>query len=365
MAPVAFADNVVRDAEYGATLSFAQRNKRRACCSWSLVIAGASMALLSFAIAAARRTPPDCMGETPIRYTLFSGRIGAPTRIEYVRSLADVGVWIAAAPLPARLLSRLGARSLSFRYQHWWARGLARAISMQVDITGLEYVGDEAYIVTPLHEGLADALALLHLPLPLRFVLRDEFVDWRPIGGFLQDTGQIVIRPEDGMRAYRTIVRDARASVERGESVVICPQGTILGVETAFQPGAFAIAEALRCPILPVVLTGTHRVWEFPFSPRLRRGMRVSLEVLPPISAANVRAMGRDALRVEVQQRLKSAALDGTRVPPRRYIPARDGYWDGFAFGIDPAFPELAADLEAHREEMVEADSARVLSGAG
>ena len=320
--------------------------------------------MLSLGIAAARRTPPDRRGERPIRYTLFGGRIGAATRIEYLRLLADFGVWIAAAPLPARLLSRLGARSMSSRYQRWWARGLSRAIGMRLDITGLEHVGDEAYIVTPLHEGLADALALLHLPLPLRFVLRDEFVDWRPLGGFLRDTGQILIRPENGLHAYRTIVRDARASLERGESVVICPQGTILGVETAFQPGAFAMAGALGCPILPVVLTGTHRVWEFPFSPRLRRGVLVSVQVLPPISAAEVRALGRDDLRTEVQQRLKSAALDGTRVPPRRYIPARDGYWDGFAFDIDPAFPELADDLETHREEMAPPDDSPRLAAS-
>ncbi len=292
--------------------------------------------------------------ESPVRYTLFGGRIGTTTHADYLRSFVDFGLWVLAAPIPARVLARLGAPRLLTRYQRCWARAVARTIDMHLDIMGLEHVGDDAYIVTPLHEGLADAMALLHLPMPLRFVLRDEFLDWGPLSGYIRDTGQIVIRPEDGRRAYRTIVREARAAVERGESVVICPQGTILGIETDFQPGAFAVARALYRPILPVVLTGTHRVWEFPFSPRLRRGVRASMRVLPPITADEARCMGRDDLRMEVQHRLKAAALDGAMVPPKHYIPARDGYWDGYAFEIDPSFPELAADVAVHRRKLME-----------
>lgn len=291
------------------------------------------------------------VADPPIRYTLFGGRIGASTFAGYLRTLVDFGIWVLAAPLPARLLSRLGAHRTSASYQRWWARRLVRTIGMRLELSGLEHADEgQAYVVTPLHEGLADALVLLHLPLPLRFVLRDEFIDWRPLGGYLHDTGQIAIRPENGMHAYRSTVREAGAAVERGESVVICPQGTILGIETDFQPGAFAIARTLGRPVLPVVLTGTHRVWEFPFSPRLRRGVRASMRVLPPITVEEVRAMDLDDLRREVQHRIKSAATDSTMASPRHYVPARDGYWDDYTFDIDPAFPELAADLATHRD---------------
>ena len=289
--------------------------------------------------------------EPPIRYTLADGRIGTSAFVEYLRTWVEFAIWVVAAPLPARVLARIGAHRTAARYQRWWARRLAGTIDMQLDISGLEHVGDEAYVVTPLHEGLADALALLHLPLPLRFVLRDEFMDWRPLGGYLRDTGQIAVRPENGMQAYRTIVREARAVVGGGESVVICPQGTVLGIETAFQSGAFVLARALKRPILPVALTGTHRVWEFPFSPRLRRGVRVSMRVLPAISAEEVGSLELDDLRLEVQHRLKAMALGPSMAPPRHFVPARDGYWDGYAFEIDPAFPSLAADVAAYRGE--------------
>lgn len=289
--------------------------------------------------------------EPPIRHTLLGGRVGVPNAPAYLRALAETTFWLGAAPLPARLLWRVGAHRASSRIQQWWARGVARTIDMRVDWQGLDRIDPgEAYIVTPLHEGLADALALLQLPLRLRFVLRDEFEDWPLVGGYLRDTEQVTIRPETGTRAYRHLIHEAHQVFSRGESLVICPQGTILGIEADFHPGAFAVARALGRPILPVALTGTHRVWEFPFSPRLRRGERASVLVLPPIPACEIREREVEKIRLDVQRRLKAAALDGTMVPPRRFIPARDGYWDGFAYEVDSDFPALAADIAAHRK---------------
>jgi hypothetical protein len=30
-------------------------------------------------------------------------------------------------------------------------------------------------------------------------------------------------------------------------------------------------------------------------------------------------------------------------------VPVRDGYWDGYAYEIDPHFADLAADIAHHR----------------
>jgi hypothetical protein len=75
----------------------------------------------------------------------------------------------------------------------------------------------------------------------------------------------------------------------------------------------------------------------------------MSLRVLPPIPADVVAAHTTEALRRDVMRRLKQAALSGTFAPPRRFVPARDGYWDGYAYTIDPAFPSLAADVTRRR----------------
>jgi len=305
--------------------------------------------------------------ELPIRYTLPGRRIGVPSVGQYLRTLAETALWLVIAPLPARLLARTGARRALARAQRSWARGVGRALGLRLECEGVDRIDPcETYLVAPLHEGFADALAPLRQFVPRHeaerqrepeqrqrvreaLVARDELAEWRLLGGYLRDTGQIIIRPEDGARAYRQMARAAREAFAAGDSVVVFPQGGILGIETDFQRGAFALARALGRPILPVALTGSHRVWEHPYGPRLRRGERVSLRVLPPIPAAEVRARGADELRHEVQRRLKAAALDGRMAPPRRFVPARDGYWDGYAYEIDPAFPNLAAEIAAHR----------------
>lgn len=261
-----------------------------------------------------------------------------------------MALWLGAFPPLGRLAGCLGRRELLHVLQRWWAGSLRRYLRVNLDLAGLEHLDQhESYVITPLHEGFADTLALLHLPLKLRFVVRNELVTWRLLGPYLRDTGQVVICPERGMTGYRQLLRAARAVFASGESLVIFPQGTILGIETQFREGAFALARALQRPILPVVLTGSHRVWEYPYTPRLRYGQRVSLRVLPPIPAERCRACSVGDLRDDVQQRIKDLALSGNLAPPRRFIPARDGYWDGYAYQIDPRFAELAADVARHR----------------
>jgi 1-acyl-sn-glycerol-3-phosphate acyltransferase len=284
------------------------------------------------------------------RHRVLGGAIALPDRRTYRRAVVGVGLWLGAPLLLARLLGRSGHSRPLHALERWWARGVSRHLAIQLDISGLEHLDPtEAYIVTPLHEGFADVLALLQLPLDLRFVARDELFAWRYVGGLLRDTRQVKISPEQGAASYRSLRRQAPAILGVGESLVVFPQGSILGIEIDFKPGPFALARALGRPLLPIALTGGHRVWEHPFSPRLRYGERMSLRILPPIPAAACQALDVEGLRCEVRRQLKTAALSGTMAPPRRFVPARDGYWDGYAYTIDAAFPELVADVARHR----------------
>jgi 1-acyl-sn-glycerol-3-phosphate acyltransferase len=185
-------------------------------------------------------------------------------------------------------------------------------------------------------------VVLQRLPLSMTWVVRDEFFDWRFVGPFLRASGQVEVCPEDGVAAYRTLLRATKDTVQRGESIVVFPQGSILGVEAAFQHGAFAAARAAGAPVLPVVITGTHRVWEHPYTPRVRFDEHVTVEILDPIEPGDLEV-------ADLQRRMTAAALAHDRSSPRRYDPDRDGWWDGYRFDIDPEFPELAARVAAYR----------------
>lgn len=289
-------------------------------------------------------------GEPPPAYTLGGGKVGVPTRPLWGRTALGGAALFVLPPYLMRALGRAGRRGALVTLQRRWAAAVLRALDIRLDIAGLEAIDPhQSYIITPLHEGLADPLALLQLPLPLRFVARDELFEWPRLGPVLRDTGQIMIWPEDGPRSYRQLLRRAPSLLAAGESIVLFPQGTILGIEIDFLAGPFGLARALNRPILPIALTGAHRIWEHPFTPRLRYGERLSMRVLPPIAAEECRARSTEALRREVQARLKTRALDGDVAPPRRFDPARDGYWDGYAFRVDPHFTHLADDLARHR----------------
>lgn len=287
------------------------------------------------------------------RYTLAGGTIGLPNRSAWARTALGGAALFGAPPYLMRALGRVEQRGTLHWLQRRWATTVLRALDTRLDIAGLELIDPrESYIVTPLHEGFADALALWQLPLALRFVARDELFDWPRLGPVLRDTGQIRIWPTNGRRSYRELLQRAPSILAAGESLVLFPQGTILGIEIDFLAGPFGLARALGRPLLPIAVTGAHRIWEYPYTPRLRYGQRLSLRVLAPLSAGECRAHSTATLRREVQERVKEVALGGALTPPRRFVPARDGYWDDYDYGIDPCFPELAADVARHREQM-------------
>jgi 1-acyl-sn-glycerol-3-phosphate acyltransferase len=285
-------------------------------------------------------------GEGPLRHRLFGGRIGVEDPRHAVRAAVGLGLWLPGPVLLARLLGRRGRRRAMHAVERWWGRRVIAHLNVRLDVSGFKHVDPrESYVVAPLHEGFLDIPALLHLPLDLRFVARDELFTWPLFGPLLRDTGHVLVSPERPAWSYRKLRRELPPILAGGESVVIFPQGGILGIEIDFLGGPFALARALRRPILPVALTGGHRTWEYPYTPRLRYGQRMSLHALPPIPATETATRPAEDVRREVMARLKDLALSGALVPPRRFVPARDGYWDGYAYAIDPAFPALAADV--------------------
>ena len=136
----------------------------------------------------ARDATPDALlhAEPELRYCVADGLIGVPTRALYARTLQGIVLWLGAPPLVAACLGFLQARGAMHGVERWWARGVVRHLGIQLEIAGLEHIApDTSYVIAPLHEGFADVLALLHLPLHLRFAARDELFAWRFLGRYL------------------------------------------------------------------------------------------------------------------------------------------------------------------------------------
>ncbi|WP_237724663.1 lysophospholipid acyltransferase family protein [Deinococcus alpinitundrae] len=245
-----------------------------------------------------------------------------------------------------------------FQMQQLFSRHLLGHLQVKLELRGLEHLGPDAaisrpYLIAALHEGIADVLCLLQLPLPMRFVARQEIFGWPEVGPAITRLGHVAINPEHPLGGFRELWRRADEILAGGESLAIFPQGTVIGIQSDFQRGVFELARRLSAPILPVAISGSHRVWEHPFSPTLRYGQRVALTVLPPISAEEVRTSDLDALRIRTRRAAKAAALAPGRPPARFFEPDRDGYWDGYQLDIDPDFPELARKMAEHRAALL------------
>ncbi len=275
--------------------------------------------------------------------TLLGGYFAVGSTREWLRAWAAILVVLGPARLVLRLATVLN-RAAQRSAERWWARLAARLVGLRVRISGLEHIDPgERYVVVSLHEGFADGLALCHLPLSLTAVARDELAGFPMLGDQLVRGGHVFIRPERPLEAARALYREVRAAIEAGDSVLCFPQGSILGIELAFQPGAFNLARRLGRPVLPIVVTGGHRVWEHPFTPALRFDQSMSVAVLPPVPAGE--AVSR---RAAVESRMKQLAL-ASPTPPRRFDPARDGYWDDYRYETDPSYPDLAERIASHR----------------
>ena len=198
-----------------------------------------------------------------------------------------------------------------------WGRRVVKKLDIDLELRGLEHVDSaERYVVAPLHEGFIDVPALLHLPLNLRFVAREELAEWRILGNVIRETDQIVIETARPRIGYRQLFRGGEVADRAGQSVVVFPQGSLLGIEVAFQPGAAALARHLGRQVLPVVITGSHRVWEYPFSPRVRFGEAVTMEVLAPVTPEAFSAL---------ESTMKTMALADDRAPGASFR-ARQGW---------------------------------------
>ena len=229
------------------------------------------------------------------------------------------------------VVAAAGDRNQLHAAERSWAAAAGAALDIDIELHGLENIEPgQQYLVAPLHEGFADVLALLQIPLPLGWVIRDELLDLPYFGDYLRAAGHIAIEPESPRAAFRTILREVPPLLEAGESLVIFPQGSLLGIEVGFQSGAFHLADRFGLPVLPVVLAGSHRVWDYPFSSKLRRGQRIRLEVLPPLEPGTALARMHE---VEAEMKQRAEAIDDA--PVRHYVPERDGTWEGYRFELD------------------------------
>jgi 1-acyl-sn-glycerol-3-phosphate acyltransferase len=164
-----------------------------------------------------------------------------------------------------------------------------------------------AYVVAPSHRSLMDIFFAPYItPRRVRFMAKEELFKNRVLAWLFETLGGF---PVARGSADRTALRAAQDALQRGEPVVIFPEGT-RGHGSELGPlynGAAYLAARLHVPLLPVGIGGSEKI--MPSGAAVPRPRKVAIVVgeplLPPAPDGRVRR--RDiadltaALRTELQ----------------------------------------------------------------
>ncbi len=178
-------------------------------------------------------------------------------------ALAIVGVVIVAcwaAVILARDPKRAAAR---MKYASKLALRLAGIPVSEVGSEILSQIdGAGGWIFAPNHSSYVDILVTLgYLPANAHFVAKGEVLAMPFVGTMLRRAGHFAFNRSDPQARIRQ-ADEVNAALQRGDSVVIYPEGTftpIAGIR-AFQLGAFKVAVDTQRPICPVAVRGARQI---------------------------------------------------------------------------------------------------------
>lgn len=169
---------------------------------------------------------------------------------------------------------------------------------------------NQPYVIVLNHNSMVDIMSIYHIPLIFKWVSKREVYKIPMVGRLLFMHGDIVINRSNPKEAMQFVHDKGMMWLKRGASVSIFPEGTRSkdGQIKSFKAGAFILAKDAGVPILPVVIDGTDRI--------LRKGWlmnwrtRVTIKVLPPISAEEVSERSIKEVMADVHERMTLTLAD-------------------------------------------------------
>jgi fatty-acyl-CoA synthase len=179
-----------------------------------------------------------------------------------------------------------------------------------------------SFLLVSNHASYLDPVVVTAVcPFTFRFVSKSEAASWPLIGTFVRKCGFLTVNRKDPSESARVSDNIAQ-ELKQGIAVHVFPEATFTpdaGLRP-FQMGAFKAAVEARCPILPLTLAGTRKV--FRDGTKLPRHAPIRVTVSPPIwpQGDSWREMVRlrDAVREEFLKYCGESPLDLMLAGPPR-----------------------------------------------
>jgi 1-acyl-sn-glycerol-3-phosphate acyltransferase len=187
------------------------------------------------------------------------------------------GVFRPAAPVHDRIL-------------RYWSRLYLQIPPVHVSTSGIEIIEPhKRYVIVSNHLSMYDIPILIrYLPIRGRFLAKAELFKIPLFAQGMRTVGIIEINRSKGGSSRQAINEGVQLASERGNSLIVFPEGT-RSTESALLPfhkGAFRIAIDTGLPVLPVIIEGTDRI-STPGSPIFFPGT-ATLTVLEPVDTSGM-----------------------------------------------------------------------------
>ena len=181
----------------------------------------------------------------------------------------------------------------------WWLRITCRLTHRG---GGLENMPTGPVIFACKHQSSWETLAFSRLFPGAATVMKRELVLIPIVGWAMARAGNIAVERGDGAKALRGLVKQAKATLAEGRSILIFPEGTrvAVGDEKPYQVGTAALYRQLGVPVVPVALNsgvfwGRRKFIKWP-------GV-IDVEILPAIPPG----LGRDVFMATLRDRIEGA----------------------------------------------------------
>jgi 1-acyl-sn-glycerol-3-phosphate acyltransferase len=225
----------------------------------------------------------------------------------------------------ARLFgAREGEGSVAQRAMRLWARSLNWAAGVELRVHGAEHIErNRGAIYVANHVSWFDIFAIAAILPRYSFIAKSELRKI-PLFGIAAEAAGIVFIDRDNRKSAFESYKVAATDVQRGRSVVVCPEGT-RGRDYHLRPfkkGPFVLAIAAQAPVVPTVVHGTIDVMR-KGSFLIRSGV-VDVHFLEPIETTGLSYDQRAELMKRVWQRVADTMRDVYAVGTNEFPIARE-----------------------------------------
>jgi len=180
-----------------------------------------------------------------------------------------------------------GSGNLAHSISRIWSRIVLSISGVSLHVEGVENIPSGIPVVFACNHASQFDIPILTVALPVqfRFIVKKELFKIPLFGLAMRRTGYIPIDRSGGKAALKSL-KDAAQKIKNGVSVVVFPEGTRSpdGRLRPFKAGSIFLAQKADVPIVPVGISGSHRI--LPKGSLKMRPGHVIVRIGSPISAS-------------------------------------------------------------------------------